>query len=1760
MADTETDNDLKTQEDPAPEKEQNPEVDEPKEPKKKIKRHLIHPTWLRRTLKTLACIVVFIILIPVLVYVPPVQDLLVKIAEKEVKKSTGMDVSIGHFRLKFPLDVSLQNVSVVEASGDTMISAKEALVDVKLLPLLKLDVDVNKLQLDQAYYRLVDKDTAMIMTIRAGFLEVDDKSSVDIKQSNIDINKTVIRDASIQMYTDVWKKKPSPEDTTSTPFKIRIGDLQGERIKFGMSSLPSIDTLAIFADRLSLKSGLINLQTSKITADQLIADTGGFTFLTPTPEYIKSHPAPVDTTKSSSPPMVIEGKYVSISNFSGLYGVAGAKPKPGFDPSYLQLSGVSVTLNNFYNEASVLRLPISRLEATERCGLKITEGSGFVALDSTGIMLDSLKVRTPYSRLNVTADLPFALLELKPDAPVDINADLEIGLPDVTAFMPDLKKYTKFIKTPKPVNLTIRARGSLKDVDVPVFDLAVPSILSLRASGQARNPLDFKNLAANLKINGQLTDPSIVENFTGNMGFWLPAMRIDGEASVDRNNYRADLAVLTSKGDIAAKGSVNLNSEEYNVHAVIKDFNAGYFVPNLGLGTVSATLDATGDGFNPLQPRAKSDVKLNVNNIEYQDIKLSDLILVATLDHNPNTGKARTITNNLNVDLDLQVGKMAYNNINLQNLKLGAKLTDVQYDGKINASLAGGNVDLTVGSASYDGVQVNNLDLSANLHNFNYDGNIKNSLRNPDVGMNLNLGNVAFGQLNLHDIQLGATLDDHLYDVNFNSPNNNFNIGLALNGALYPDNYSANGYINCVDVNLMNLGLDTENNGGSFDIGINGSAQPDKWLYDVDLDIRNFNWIMGTDTIDLPDGVHAYLLATTDSVSANIQCEDTHVMFDSPSGLKNLIAKFNDVVPTVTQLVDKRELRMDTLQAMLPKFYLSVYTPGKGIIDQFLSKRGIQLDSVAVDLSNDSIFSGFADVWGLQTEKLNIDTLTLDLAQRNYLLDYKVHIGNQPGTMDEFHNVDLSGYVGGNRLSAFLNQENLAGETGYKLGFTAALADSIATLHFTPLKAMIAYTPWTFNADNYVDVNLNNYKIEASLEGSSEESSILLETRVGADDQQELHLKLTDIQVQDFLNMSVTAPPLTATVNSDIRARYNGKELVGVGKINVTGFTYDNTQVDDVNLSMQAAMNLDGTYDASVSLAVENHDALTVATKLVSGDEGLQPEFVKLNLNDFPLSAVNPFLGNDVAQLKGSVSGDMDLSGGFTTPLLNGDLHCDSVSVFLPIMGSSLKFDNEPLTVKDNVIKFNNFDIYGSNNNPLTINGMVDATRLNDIYLDISANANNFQLVGNDSRAGSDIYGKLFLNFSATAKGPMTRFEADANLNILGSTDVTYSIPDANTAIQAEKTTDVVRFVNFADTTTFHPEAKQEEVFMKVQAAVSITPGAQVTVILSPNGTDRVQINPSGSVNLYRNYMGDITLNGQINTGNGFARYNVPVIGTKEFVFDPASYVAWSGPLMNPSLHIKATDTMKVSVSQNGGNSQLVNFLVIANINGTLSAPSILFDLSTEDDMTIENQLQGMSADQRNSAAMNLLITGQYSAGGISSNAGPLTGNVYNFLAQQLNSWAAKNIRGVDLSFGVNQYDMNTDGHSSTATSYSYQLSKSLFNNRFKISVGGNYSTDDSTDDNLTENLISDISFEYILRQSNTQSMLVKLFRHNGYESILEGEIVEMGAGFVYRRKLGDFKSFFDTRRRKRNALNINMPMLPADSDSIAPLPATNKK
>ncbi len=337
-----------------------------------------------------------------------------------------------------------------------------------------------------------------------------------------------------------------------------------------------------------------------------------------------------------------------------------------------------------------------------------------------------------------------------------------------------------------------------------------------------------------------------------------------------------------------------------------------------------------------------------------------------------------------------------------------------------------------------------------------------------------------------------------------------------------------------------------------------------------------------------------------------------------------------------------------------------------------------------------------------------------------------------------------------------------------------------------------------------------------------------------------------------------------------------------------------------------------------------------------------------------------------------------------------------------------------------------------------------------------------------------------------------------------------------------------------------------------VDADLDIQTGSIINVDLDPQGNNKIQIESDGNLSFAMTPMNSGRLTGRLNIDKGFARYGMPpVLGEQTFRFVRGSYVAFSGDMMNPTLNIHATNTVKSNVTQEGQNSRLVNFDIGLSVTGTLERMDVAFDLSTRDDMTVANELESMSAEQRANQAINLMLYHTYTGGGTKGSG--ISNPLYSFLAGQLNNWAANTIKGVDISFGIDQYDRTVNGSTSQTTSYSYQVSKTLFNDRFKIVVGGNYSTDANADENFSQNLISDISFEYFL--NSARSMYIRLFRHTGYESILEGEITQTGVGFVYRRKLSRLSDMFlpprlVEKRHKRQQLDMDRQQAPAAKKS----------
>ena len=53
-----------------------------------------------------------------------------------------------------------------------------------------------------------------------------------------------------------------------------------------------------------------------------------------------------------------------------------------------------------------------------------------------------------------------------------------------------------------------------------------------------------------------------------------------------------------------------MNSEKYSINVEVEGLNVGEFVPSLGIGSVTAAVQAEGAGFNPLSGSAVTDARV----------------------------------------------------------------------------------------------------------------------------------------------------------------------------------------------------------------------------------------------------------------------------------------------------------------------------------------------------------------------------------------------------------------------------------------------------------------------------------------------------------------------------------------------------------------------------------------------------------------------------------------------------------------------------------------------------------------------------------------------------------------------------------------------------------------------------------------------------------------------------------------------------------------------------------------------------------------------------------------------------------------------------------------------------------------------------------------------------------------------------------------------------------------------------------------------
>ena len=387
-------------------------------------------------------IAALVILIPIALYIPFVQDFAKNIAIEKLTESTGMNISLDQLRLRFPLNLRLEGLSIVE-HGDTMISARSARADIAMLPLFRKQVEVKDLQLTDAYYRLNTPDSATYVTARINsFNSIGTNLGFDM--ADINVGKTLLDGADINIILKDTVTTASA-DTAVTRMLIGAPDIELRNINVTMQMLPTIDSLKAKIGTARLKGGKIDLARSLINADSLVVDSLSATYLTPSSEFLANYKSPsaaadsISSTDKPSQPWQINIGHIGLNSSDALYAMSGAAPLPGLDLNCLKVNDVKIAIDSFYNKGTEIRLPLRTLSLVERCGLSLI-ASGTFQMDSATMNASRFNIRTNASALSLDASMGIGDPTKNPSLPLYLNSEGSLSLSDIYLAMHTFRK------------------------------------------------------------------------------------------------------------------------------------------------------------------------------------------------------------------------------------------------------------------------------------------------------------------------------------------------------------------------------------------------------------------------------------------------------------------------------------------------------------------------------------------------------------------------------------------------------------------------------------------------------------------------------------------------------------------------------------------------------------------------------------------------------------------------------------------------------------------------------------------------------------------------------------------------------------------------------------------------------------------------------------------------------------------------------------------------------------------------------------------------------------------------------------------------------------------------------------------------------------------------------------------------------------------------------------------------------------------------
>lgn len=1057
-------------------------------------------------------------------------------------------------------------------------------------------------------------------------------------------------------------------------------------------------------------------------------------------------------------------------------------------------------------------------------------------------------------------------------------------------------------------------------------------------------------------------------------------------------------------------------------------------------------------------------------------------------------------------------------------------------EGKGNVHMKG-NIDLN--RMAYEAkMRINNLQIhnflphdsiytltaNANIHGFGTD------ILSPHTRLEAktDIEHIRYASWDLDSIQVLAKLKQGEGRIEMSSNNDLLRLQACAETSIQKRKMRASSfYLDLNHINMFALGLAKKRVSASMVMHMEGDSDFDQ-THNLTASIRAMQMNVN-DTIFYPEDLTLTAHLTPASINAKASAGDLEFSIESPQGLDSLIARSNNLMGELGREIDSLRLNQDTLRMLLPYVDLHLQSGQKNPIFNILNHVvGYRYKELNLDLSSnpENGLKGDGYMHHLNTGAILLDTITCRIRQREEGISMEARVKNGPKNKVVSFESTINANLTSNGAAAHLIFLDAKGQKGVDLGLQADVTPDALNVQFKPLNPVIAYRNFKLNKDNYIKLIKGN-KIKAMVDLLADDGTGLkLYSTENETAQQDLSLSVNRLNLGELSSVVPFMPMIEGFLHGDLHYMQADSTTTISTDMTVKNLKYEGTGMGDMGMNMIYLPNTDGSHYVNGIVTQNEREIAYLSGKYWEKNNEGQID-ATAELSRLPFSLANAFMPPETFKMTGYALGNLEVKGSVDNPILTGNIATDSLYLTAENYNINLRIPNDTLYINQSHIDLQQIKAYAAGNNPLTLDGSIDFSNLEKVQMNLNITTKNYQLINAPKTRNALAYGKVFVDINSRIWGTLDDLKVRGALTVLGNTDVSYVLKDSPITVE-DQLSDLVTFCDFTDTLTVEPE-KAANQRMDIQMNVTIDPTVKVHCMLSDDGRDRIELQGGGNITMTYDLQNEMQLYGRYTIDEGTMRYSLMAIPLNDFKIAGGSYVEFVGDIMNPRLNIAASERIKASVTENNVPTN-VTFDVGLKITQTLDDMGLKFTLEAPEDMSVQNELSAMSEEERGRIAITMLVTGMYLNDNSEMQGGFNYANTMNaYLQSAVNNLAGQALsNSVDLNFGI---ENNTNQSGDQTTDYSFSFRKRFWGNRVSIIIGGKISTGKNAV-NTGQTIIDNVSMEY--RLDKNSSRYVRLFYDRNYESLLEGELTEMGAGLVLRKRAEHLRDLFIFRNKKK--------------------------